>query len=263
MARKIRPARVDQPIRESDCRVVRGRTVSGHLHGRRIAIMLSVFATCIAAATAQQRTWTDHTGKFSVEAELVKTGQDDVSLRISNGKVIRVPIAKLSEADRRYLRLSAQESIHQPVQPAPQVIASWKKAGAQLGWVSQGIDLVFDGWWPREKPRAGDLPTFFFGRFATGELDGLPAPEIPFGLSLFGSATDADLKALARLPQLQSLQLTGAEVTDAGLKQLAGLTQLRSLDLNAIIDGNTELSGPTVEIGSCRRGPILQERPGA
>ena len=44
--------------------------------------------------------------------------------------------------------------------------------------------------------------------------------------------TDAGLKELAALKQLQSLDLIGCnKVTDAGLKELAALKQLQSLNL--------------------------------
>jgi Leucine-rich repeat (LRR) protein len=43
--------------------------------------------------------------------------------------------------------------------------------------------------------------------------------------------TDAGLRELAGLTQLQSLSLTGTRVTDAGLKHLAGLKELQTLDL--------------------------------
>jgi hypothetical protein len=43
--------------------------------------------------------------------------------------------------------------------------------------------------------------------------------------------TDAGLKELAGLKQLQSLRLINTVVTDAGLKHLAGLKQLRELNL--------------------------------
>ena len=51
----------------------------------RTVLTLTVMATCVAAATAQQRTWTDDTGKFSVEAEFVETKQGSVVLRKTNG----------------------------------------------------------------------------------------------------------------------------------------------------------------------------------
>src|SRR5262249_46388482 len=52
------------------------------------------------------------------------------------------------------------------------------------------------------------------------------------GVFLGGTkATDAGLKHLAGLRQLQMLRLGKTKVTDAGLKHLAGLRQLHGLDL--------------------------------
>jgi Leucine Rich repeat len=45
------------------------------------------------------------------------------------------------------------------------------------------------------------------------------------------AAQDADLAHLAKLPQLQSLNLFDTKVTDAGLAHVAKLSQLQSLDL--------------------------------
>ena len=45
--------------------------------------------------------------------------------------------------------------------------------------------------------------------------------------------TDAGLKELAGLQELQTLDLGGTQVTDAGLKELAGLKSLQTLDLTA------------------------------
>lgn len=43
--------------------------------------------------------------------------------------------------------------------------------------------------------------------------------------------TDADIAALAGLPEIRSLDLEGARITDAGLGRLAGLTRLQALGL--------------------------------
>jgi SLA1 homology domain 1, SHD1 len=71
---------------------------------RRTALALVALATCAPAAMGQRRTWTDGTGKFSVEAELVETKQESVVLRKANGSTITVPLARRSDADRRYLK---------------------------------------------------------------------------------------------------------------------------------------------------------------
>jgi len=54
------------------------------------------------------RKWTDSTGKFSVEAELVEVKDDKAVLKDTNGKVISLPVARLSETDRRYLESLAE-----------------------------------------------------------------------------------------------------------------------------------------------------------
>ena len=123
----------------------------------------------------------------------------------------------------------AQEPTKEPVRPAPEVIAAWEKAGATFILVAE------------------DVPLFFFSFFATGKLNVLPPPEVPFRLRL-QSVTDAGLKELVGLTQLQSLNLYTTQVTDAGLKELAGLIQLQTLNLDGtwVTDaGLKELAGLT------------------
>ena len=104
----------------------------------RTVLTLTVLATCVAAASAQQRTWTDDTGKFSVEAEFVETKQDSVVLKKRSGSVITVPVARLSETDQRYLqslpvepdsRLSADGALVYPSFPdAVTEVPPWNDA---------------------------------------------------------------------------------------------------------------------------------------
>jgi hypothetical protein len=51
--------------------------------------------------------WTDATGKYSTEAALVDFDQDTVVLKKNSGRLIAVPIAKLSKTDQEYLRSQA------------------------------------------------------------------------------------------------------------------------------------------------------------
>jgi len=70
------------------------------------AIVLSVIGVfCLPqAAHPAPRTWTDETGVFSVEAELVGVRGAYVQLKKTDGRVVRVPMARLSLADREYVR---------------------------------------------------------------------------------------------------------------------------------------------------------------
>ena len=57
----------------------------------------------LATQLSWARKWSDTTGKFSVEAELVEVKADKVVLRKAGGSEITVPVARLSQVDRRYL----------------------------------------------------------------------------------------------------------------------------------------------------------------
>ena len=49
------------------------------------------------------RKWTDATGQYSVTATLIDFRDGQVELKTEDGRVVRVPIARLSDADRGYL----------------------------------------------------------------------------------------------------------------------------------------------------------------
>jgi S1-C subfamily serine protease len=54
-------------------------------------------------ALRELRTWKDATGSFSIEAKFVKFAGNDVVLEDKTGKVMNVPVAKLSAEDRQLL----------------------------------------------------------------------------------------------------------------------------------------------------------------
>jgi hypothetical protein len=56
------------------------------------------------------RTWTDSTGKYTVEAELIASNGEFVVLKRENSELVSVPVAKLSAEDRQYL--TAHEASH-------------------------------------------------------------------------------------------------------------------------------------------------------
>lgn len=51
-------------------------------------------------SSAGLRTWSDATGQYKIEAELISVSADSVQLKRKDGKVITVPLAKLSQQDR-------------------------------------------------------------------------------------------------------------------------------------------------------------------
>lgn len=57
----------------------------------------------VVSASAEGRTWRDKTGKFSIGAELVESERTPGGLKSKDGKVVRVPIDRLSDQDRQFV----------------------------------------------------------------------------------------------------------------------------------------------------------------
>jgi internalin A len=146
-------------------------------------------------------------------------------------------------------------------EPLPaEVVAAWEKAGAKTGWMGpDNIGRI--AFHAGGEGKEGEAPAFAFKEWREGTLSKLTPPEKAFGLSLdYTEVTDAGLKELAGLKQLQSLDIGRCKgVTDAGLKELAGLKQLQTLDLGLTPvrgAGLKELAGlkqlQTLDLGECK-----------
>ena len=61
-------------------------------------------------ALAAERTWSDKSGKFSVKAEFVSASDGKVWLKKSDGKVIAVPVDRLSAADQAFIKSAGDPS---------------------------------------------------------------------------------------------------------------------------------------------------------
>jgi len=59
------------------------------------------------AVPLHAREWTDASGRFSIEAELVRIEGQSVLLRKEDGETIRVPVARLSSKDRAFVKKSS------------------------------------------------------------------------------------------------------------------------------------------------------------
>lgn len=69
----------------------------------RRLVLMALAATVPDYATAELRTWSDVTGKFKVEAELLRADAENVWLKQADGKEVKVARSKLSEADRKFV----------------------------------------------------------------------------------------------------------------------------------------------------------------
>jgi hypothetical protein len=85
----------------------------------RNACLLLVLIGVLSANEASARKWTDITGKFSVEADFVESAAGQVTLKRPDGGLIRLPLARLSDADQQHVRsLTAPPAAPQSLSPA-------------------------------------------------------------------------------------------------------------------------------------------------
>jgi len=73
---------------------------------RKTTWLLAIGAVLFLApfGVAEPRTWTDATGRFSVQAELVDFRDGQVRLRTADGRVVSLDVRQLSDGDRQFLR---------------------------------------------------------------------------------------------------------------------------------------------------------------
>ncbi|HYO24807.1 MAG TPA: SHD1 domain-containing protein [Lacipirellulaceae bacterium] len=72
------------------------------------ALALLLAAWPRAAEAGEVRTWTDSTGKFKMDAEFVEVANGAVRLKRGDGRMMNLPLAKLSDADRAYVKEQQQ-----------------------------------------------------------------------------------------------------------------------------------------------------------
>jgi len=84
------------------------------IHSAAVVLLLAVVSPAVAG-----RTWTDNSGSFRVEAELVTVKNDKVYLEKVDGSVIAVPLDRLSDADREYIRSLEEKKTTPATAPAP------------------------------------------------------------------------------------------------------------------------------------------------
>ena len=86
------------------------------------------------------RTWTNSTGKFKIEGEFVKLADGTVDIRRDDGKLIRIPLDKLSEEDQKYVR----EATARTAEATPFVVADDGEGAKDTRAMSQRDDAIYD-----------------------------------------------------------------------------------------------------------------------
>ncbi len=94
----------------------------GPIHRMAVALLaMALCAPALSGAAGQElRTWSDATGRFKVTAKFVEVSGGNVRLEREDGTALSVPLARLSEADRKVVAelQVADENPFKPVAPS-------------------------------------------------------------------------------------------------------------------------------------------------
>jgi len=118
----------------------------------RIAVLGTMVWLLMGVAFAAERTWTDSSGSYTFRGELVDATGGIVRLKTSDGRVIAVPLSRLSQADQQYIRQQAaapgeRTAASRPTitRPTPAVIefqSGAKVEGRVTAWDDERILFV-------------------------------------------------------------------------------------------------------------------------
>jgi len=125
------------------------------------SFLLAIFL--FAPPSANAREWSDVTGKYKTEAELVAFNHEKVVLKRADKDLLSLPLDKLSQADRDYLEtLSKDEAKNTPEPQTWTMRDGTKVVGRIVGYARRDVtiqrrrrpDLCER---PRVRQSAGDL----------------------------------------------------------------------------------------------------------
>jgi hypothetical protein len=74
------------------------------MQGKVLAALCLMLLLGFCPSNAEARTWTDKSGKYSIDAEFVSLTDGQVTLKRSDGKTVRLALENLSKADQEQVR---------------------------------------------------------------------------------------------------------------------------------------------------------------
>lgn len=78
-------------------------------------ISCAVFSAIANCTLGETRAWTDSTGKHKISAELLSVDDGIVVLRKDDGKLIKIPLLRLSKQDREFVEKTNNPALEKPV----------------------------------------------------------------------------------------------------------------------------------------------------
>ena len=118
------------------------------------SLLTLVAFTYDAAADNASRKWTDQSGKFEVDAKLIKLADGKVELLKTDGLAITVPVSALSDVDQKYLK-DLNDKTADPFAGGAPVVSGTNPGMTKTTLSSAGLALLTDDSAVKELPADG------------------------------------------------------------------------------------------------------------
>ena len=191
---------------------------------RLLLILLALGAPCVVAQEdkSKLRTWTSSIGT-KIEAELVSTTGDEVTLKTKAGRTLTVPLNKLSKADQEFA--AAQSSPQEPAKGGVPVTPDLK-------YETKDDTVTITGW-DRDASGALTIPATIEGKTVTSIEAGAFAQFSNLtSITIGDSVTRIEMSAFSGCTNLTSITI-GDSVTSIGkyaFSQCGSLTNITISD---------------------------------
>jgi hypothetical protein len=149
-----------------------------------------VLLIALMATTAFARKWTDASGKHSTEADFVEVKDGNAILKKTNGKVISVPLEKLSAVDQEFIKSKSN--------PKERKAVAGKEAAGDRITKEHQTRQPNNAPWQLSKPKYEKL----VGTFSSGEFNNAYVIQPADGRAL----VKATLKISATIPDKEAIE---------------------------------------------------------
>ena len=124
---------------------------------RRFFTILAVLTLAGATAMAASRNWTSADGRFKIQAELIDFRDGKAHLEKKDGTVLEVPLAKLGEKDRAYVKSQFPGAEEEHFRPGVEY-REWTSKSGKSSLTAEFVAFSSDGYVTLRKPDGTEVP---------------------------------------------------------------------------------------------------------
>jgi hypothetical protein len=148
-------------------------TIQSFRHSRMPSMVRSLLMLVLCASTAcaqsdDAREWIDSTGTHKIVASLIEVNDGVAFLKSKDGKTLKIPLTRLSQADQEFLKggnnpfeeVNTDANMSNSAPASSSTPAGLWAANPQIDWLNvEDLDRSIDSEWQLDLPETGEFTT--------------------------------------------------------------------------------------------------------